>query len=284
MLFCYVAYKTSQYDYEYAKFDPYEILQVEVGASPAVVKSAYRKLSLIYHPDKKTGDEKTFMKITRAHQVYQRLFSLYRIIISNFLHFGWQALTDETARRNWEMYGNPDGPEAISFGIALPSWIVEKENSIWVLGLYALLFMVALPVSVGTWWYRSIRYSGDQVLLDTTQMYYYFFHKTPHMAIKRVLMILGASAEFHRRNNQEIQERRSDNTEVPQLMKRLPQLNEKNKEKPLCFMYSIKARSLLHAHLTRLDLPQSTLEEDRCAVVRILAFKHYPHLLLTKIL
>ena len=166
------------------------------------------------------------------------------------------------------MYGNPDGPGAISFGIALPSWIVEKENSIWVLGLYALLFMVALPVSVGTWWYRSIRYSGDQVLLDTTQMYYYFFHKTPHMAIKRVLMILGASAEFHRRNNQDILERPSDNLEVPQLMKRLPQLNEKNKERPLCFIYSIKARSLLHAHLTRLDLPKSTLEEDRQAMVR----------------
>ena len=178
-----------------------------------------------------------------------------------------QALTDETARRNWELYGNPDGPGAVSFGIALPSWIVEKENSIWVLGLYALLFMVALPVSVGTWWYRSIRYSGDQVLLDTTQMYYYFFHKTPHMAIKRVLMILGASAEFHRRNNQEIHERPSDNVEVPQLMKRLPQLNEKNKERPLCFIYSIKARALLHAHLTRMNLPPQTLEEDRVAVV-----------------
>lgn len=69
VLFFYVAYKTTQYDYEYANFDPYEILQVEVGASQAAIKSAYRKLSLIYHPDKKTGDEKTFMKITRAHQV-----------------------------------------------------------------------------------------------------------------------------------------------------------------------------------------------------------------------
>ena len=243
-LFFYVAYKTSQYDYELANFDPYEILQVEPGSSAAVIKSSYRKLSLIHHPDKETGDEKAFMKLTKAYQV--------------------------TNRRNWEMYGNPDGPGAISFGIALPSWIVEKENSIWVLGLYALLFMVALPVSVGTWWYRSIRYSGDQVLLDTTQMYYYFFHKTPHMAIKRVLMILGASAEFHRRNNQDILERPSDNLEVPQLMKRLPQLNEKNKERPLCFIYSIKARSLLHAHLTRLDLPKSTLEEDRQAVVRVL--------------
>lgn len=36
----------------------------------------------------------------------------------------------------------------MSFGIALPSWIVEKENSVWVLGLYALVFMVALPIVV----------------------------------------------------------------------------------------------------------------------------------------
>lgn len=36
----------------------------------------------------------------------------------------------------------------MSFGIALPSWIVKKENSVWVLGLYALVFMVALPIVV----------------------------------------------------------------------------------------------------------------------------------------
>ena len=74
VLFFYVAYKTTQYDYEYANFDPYEILQVEVGSSQAAIKSAYRKLSLIHHPDKPTGDEKTFMKITRAHQVIQFFF------------------------------------------------------------------------------------------------------------------------------------------------------------------------------------------------------------------
>lgn len=39
----------------------------------------------------------------------------------------------------------------MSFGIALPSWIVEKENSVWVLGLYALIFMVALPIVVSTY-------------------------------------------------------------------------------------------------------------------------------------
>lgn len=54
---------------------------------------------------------------------------------------------------NWEKYGNPDGPGAMSFGIALPSWIVEKENSVWVLGLYALVFMIALPTAVSVLFY-----------------------------------------------------------------------------------------------------------------------------------
>lgn len=150
----------------------------------------------------------------------------------------------------------------MSFGIALPSWIVEKENSVFVLGLYALVFMVALPIVVGTWWYRSIKFT-DQVLLDTTQMYYYFFHKTPNMALKRVIMILAASLEFNRKHNSEIVERLSDNEEVPQLIKKLPNLNEKNKEAPLCFLYSLKARAIIHAHLSRLSLNPNTLECDR---------------------
>ena len=43
-------------------------------------------------------------------------------------------LTNEEAKENWEKYGNPDGPQAASFGIALPSWIVDKRNSLWVSG------------------------------------------------------------------------------------------------------------------------------------------------------
>lgn len=42
------------------------------------------------------------------------------------------SLTDEEAKKNWEEHGNPDGPGATTFGIALPKWIVERENSVWV--------------------------------------------------------------------------------------------------------------------------------------------------------
>lgn len=246
LVFALVVYKVSQFDYEMANFDPYEIMGVPPGATQAEIRKMYKKMSLVLHPDKEGGDEKKFMMLTKAYQ----------------------ALTDAEARKNWEKYGNPDGPGAMSFGIALPSWIVEKDNSVYVLGLYALVFMVALPVAVGTWWYRSIRFSGDKVLLDTTQMYFYFFHKTPMMAMKRVIMILAASLEFDKRHNSQVVERQSDNEEVPQLFKQLPNLNEKCKELPLCRTYSIKARAILHAHLSRIPLNPETLDKDRQFILK----------------
>ncbi|XP_036336051.1 translocation protein SEC63 homolog [Rhagoletis pomonella] len=241
-----LAYRVSQFDYEMASFDPFEILQLPPTATMEEIKKTYRELSRVLHPDKPTGDEKSFMMLRKAYQ----------------------ALTDETAKQNYEKYGNPDGPGAMSFGIALPSWIVEKENSVWVLGLYGLIFMVALPSVVGMWWYRSIRFSGDKVLLDTSQMYFFFIHKTPHMLLKRALMILAASLEFDKRHNSQVVERQSDNEEVPALIRQLPNLNEKCKEHPLCRMYSIKARAILHAHLSRMPLNPETLEKDRQFIVK----------------
>lgn len=96
------------------------------------------------------------------------------------------------------------------FGIALPKWIVEGKNSYLVLGVYVLIFMIILPIVVvsvlflshisqffflhfssrseeiliflnlnfkGTWWYRSIKFTGDQLLLITNQIYKYFLSK-----------------------------------------------------------------------------------------------------------
>ena len=76
-------------------------------------------------------------------------------------------------------------------------------------------------------------------------------------------MLLAASMEFERNHNSEIVERPSDNEEIPQLMRDLPQLSEKSKEKPLCYPYSVKARALLHAHLSRLELPPKSLDLGR---------------------
>ena len=54
------------------KRDYYEILGLERGAESEVIKKAYRKLAVKYHPDKNPGDkaaEETFKEIGEAYEV-----------------------------------------------------------------------------------------------------------------------------------------------------------------------------------------------------------------------
>ncbi|KAK6297881.1 hypothetical protein J4Q44_G00324640 [Coregonus suidteri] len=220
------------------------VLSLDQGASVSEIKKQYRLLSLKFHPDK-GGDEDLFMRIAKAYS----------------------ALTNDESRQNWETYGNPDGPRATSFGIALPAWIVDSKNSMLVLLVYGLAFMVILPVVVGTWWYRSIRYSGDQILINTTQLFMHFMYKTPNMNMKRLSMVLTAAFEFDPRSNKEATIRPTDNIQVPQLIRELGNINVKKKEPPFCYPYSLKARVLVLAHLSRMDVSED-IEEDQRFVVR----------------
>ncbi|XP_030626411.1 translocation protein SEC63 homolog isoform X1 [Chanos chanos] len=243
-LFLFLAYKVSKLDREYQEYNPYEVLGLDPSASMAEIKKQYRVLSLKFHPDK-GGDESTFMRIATAYS----------------------ALTNEESRNNWIKHGNPDGPRATSFGIALPAWIVDQKNSMLVLLVYGLAFMVILPVVVGTWWYRSIRYSGDQILINTTQLYMHFMYKTPNMNMKRLIMVLTAAFEFDPRSNKEAIIRPTDNIEVPQLIRELGNINVKKKEPPFCYPYSLKARVLVLTHLARMEVSEN-IEEDQRFVVR----------------
>ena len=103
------------------------------------------------HPDKvKATEELTieaiqdkFVQITKAYKSYVSPYILFVTI-----HLIVCSLTDETIRKNWLEWNNPDGPQSTSMGIALPKWIVESKNNIWVLGVYGLIFGGALPTMV----------------------------------------------------------------------------------------------------------------------------------------
>lgn len=66
VVFLFLAYKVSKLDREYQEYNPYEVLNLEAGASIAEVKKQYRVLSLKHHPDK-GGDEAMFMKLAKAY-------------------------------------------------------------------------------------------------------------------------------------------------------------------------------------------------------------------------
>ena len=84
---------------------------------------------------------------------------------------------------------------------------------------------------VGSWWYRSIQYTGDSVLIKTTKMFEFYLYKTPLMNRRRALMVFSGAFEFKRENNKEIKDRESDSEELPKLMKEIEE-HERNIAKP----------------------------------------------------
>jgi curved DNA-binding protein CbpA len=48
--------------------DPYRVLGIPYGASPAVVLEAFRRLSKLHHPDREGGSEERFVEIQQAYE------------------------------------------------------------------------------------------------------------------------------------------------------------------------------------------------------------------------
>ncbi|GAA5823402.1 hypothetical protein JCM11251_000623 [Rhodosporidiobolus azoricus] len=178
--FAVVVQQASTIKGEGAQFDPFAILGISSGTSEKAIKKHYRKLSLKFHPDKlvladnqtKEEADNHFVELTKAYK----------------------ALTDEVSRHNYELYGHPDGKQEFSHGIALPSWIVEGKNTPWVMGAYALLLGVALPLAVGRWWYGTRKLTKDGVLNSTASKYFHALKE--ETTFPQLLDILASSDEF----------------------------------------------------------------------------------------
>lgn len=67
-------------------------------------------------------------------------------------------------------------------------------------------------------------------------------------------MVLAGSIEFWSKYNTDIIQRETDDFEVPRVMKELKNLGENKRESPFCHPWSIKARTLIHAYLSKVDL------------------------------
>ncbi|KAK1348858.1 DnaJ domain-containing protein [Hamiltosporidium tvaerminnensis] len=48
--------------------DPYKVLRIEKGSDITVIKKAYKKLVLKYHPDRPNGDENKYLEIREAFE------------------------------------------------------------------------------------------------------------------------------------------------------------------------------------------------------------------------
>lgn len=134
-------------------WDPYEILGVSASTDEKAISRHYKRLSLIYHPDKIQPDPSKNETIDTLNERFVELTKAYK------------ALTDEEVRNNYIQYGHPDGKQSFSMGIALPMFIVAEGNGKYVLLVYGALLGVLLPYIVGKWWYGSQRYTREKVLV-----------------------------------------------------------------------------------------------------------------------
>lgn len=163
------------------RFDPFEILQVPETATDADIKRAYRKLSLLYHPDKNPDPEATTYfaeKVTKAYK----------------------ALTDEAAKENFIKYGHPDGRQAVSISVALPEWFFNKDKEAAPAILLTLLFGgIVFPLGMAAWYMKKSKKNVgfDEVMTETQQLYMFGpFNIKQQANVAKVMETMCCALEF----------------------------------------------------------------------------------------
>lgn len=226
----------------YKLYDPFEILEVSSSSTDEQITKAFKKLSRRYHPDKAKDKEEAQEKFVEISKAYK-------------------ALTDPVARKNWEEHGNPDGARNYSLGIALPSWLVDKNYSFLVLGFYLLVFGLGIPYMVSRSWFYSKRYTKDHILHMTMALY--FQQMKEGMTLKRVFDLLVTSLEF----KEEFALRPSDAAAIDKLIEEMNAsesvADKYEKPKVMTEAWQIKAHVLLFAHFNRFSVENPELRADQ---------------------
>mmetsp|Transcript_113032 Transcript_113032/g.364992 ORF Transcript_113032/g.364992 Transcript_113032/m.364992 type:complete len:684 (+) Transcript_113032:154-2205(+) len=224
---------------EIQKFDPFDILEVSHDASNQKIKRAYRKLSLVYHPDKNPDDPlaaSRFIQITKAYQ----------------------ALTDDVAKRNWEKYGNPDGPQTTKVGIGLPKFLLQKENNLMILCIFFFFLILVVPVTFICYYQRTKNFAANGVMIETLQFLGYYVNESTR--VKACPELLGACAE-----SRALMTRPTDNTDIQQLAGQVIE----HKRRSFTLPVIQKNQYLVWAHMQRRHhLMSPGLREDCDEILR----------------
>ncbi|KAJ2780727.1 secretory subunit [Coemansia interrupta] len=235
------------------KWDPYQILGIDIGEKDEVITRSYRKLSLKWHPDKVSNDMKE-----KAGEMMAEINRAYK------------TLTNAEARENYEKYGNPDGMQTQSMGIALPRILVEAHTSPFVLLLYGLVFGFVMPFYVGRWWYNSTRYQKDGILNPT--MGTFFKNIREHISQRNLIELLTAADEFA---DDDLKYRDSEEAALNEISEKIQRVSRRyalelfNKSKKFTSKDAWKANVLLHAHFFRVQIDNVDLADQQQQMVAI---------------
>ncbi|KAJ7089651.1 Sec63 Brl domain-containing protein [Mycena belliarum] len=179
-VFAYLCWQVAGAKMENTVYNPFEILGITAGLSEKEIKSHFKKLSKLYHPDK--------VRVS-ANETIEMIQDRFVGITK-----AYKSLTDPVIRENLEKYGNPDGRQELTMGIALPAWIIAGHNNIWVLGVYGILVGGFLPMFVGRWWFGNRQKTKDGI--HSLSASAFFKTLTEDAAEADVIRVLAAAYPF----------------------------------------------------------------------------------------
>jgi len=234
---CYVNYfHILENSNKFKRFDPHEILEVSPEATEKEIKKAYRKLTLKYHPDKNPNNLQAKAKFILIAKAYE-------------------TLTDENAKKNFELYGNPDGPGSMRLAVGLPSFVLNKKNHMPILVIFLLIIIVILPAFVWFWFSDTNKYDESGMQIENGKLFYNYLNE--NVLPKQMPFIFGIVTEF---SNLKI--RQEEMKELDKLWKGCKDYMPKFKEENIHFSNK-KAICLLYAYLNNQTIESETLKNDQ---------------------
>lgn len=172
----------------------------------------------------------------------------------------YKSLTDETIRRNYELYGHPDGKQDFGMGIAIPKSFIDAQNNSYVLAAYAILFGLILPVSVGRWWFSSREFTKDGIHNSTAAKF--FLNAKEDASFEHTVQVLAMATEFERVLDKNAKVVRSSSFDRLQnnVKKQLGDMGiQMDGELYKRYKTCQRAGILLHAHLLRVPISDPQL-------------------------
>lgn len=236
-------------------WNPYDILDIGMSASEKQINSRYRRLSVTMHPDKRQPNPALNETQELINDEWVEIVKAYK------------SLTDEEVRNNYLQYGNPDGKQSTSFGIALPHFLVAEGSGKYVLVFYGLLLGIGLPWLVGKWWYGMQKVTRERVLVTSAGAMFKEYKEK--MDEGDVVGAVSSALEF-----KDVLHGSKADTGLGKLENKLAQAGDgaeagvlaakdRKQMQDLDDPARRKATALIWAYLNRLELDDKTLEAEK---------------------